>query len=184
MNDIEFDFSDILVRQNFIFQNEEIKTECLKNHGSFSILGKKFGPFEKGKEYRLKFFIASPFIAEGVLKIASSEKCDNLVVQRYAIAERDDQKLVRREKDHFLNMIKEFKVFMEKDVNKGVRPSVDMDRYKSYQINILDNRLLKLLKLTKTSLSPDNERRMTSSERILYSKVHTLITAWRSFFLT
>ncbi len=184
MNQIEVNFFDILQRENFAFQNTDIKTECLKNYGGCSILGKKFGPFEKGKDYKLKFFIAVPFINNNILKVASSEKCDNLDVQRYAISERDDQKLVRRERSFFLNAMREFKGFTKKDVEAGIRPNLDIDRYNSYLINILDGRLLKLLKLTKTPISPDNERRLTNSEKVLFKKVYSLISAWRSFFLS
>lgn len=175
---------DVLQRENFAFQNGEVKTECVKDHGGYTILGKKIGPFEKGKEYKLRFFIAVPFIKNNILKVAAGDKCDNLDVQRYAISERDDQKLVRRERPFFLNTIKEFKSFTKKEIEAGIRPSLDMDRYNSYLINILDSRLLKLLKLTKTPISPDNERRLTNSEKILFGKVFSLINAWRSFFLS
>ena len=58
MNKIEADLVDILNRFNFIFKNEDIYTECIKNNESLSILGEKFGPFEKGKKYKLKLFLA------------------------------------------------------------------------------------------------------------------------------
>ena len=46
---IEYEFLDSLRRINFIFRNEDIYTECIKNHKGFLILGDKLGPFEKGK---------------------------------------------------------------------------------------------------------------------------------------
>ena len=106
MKKIEEELSLNLNRVNFVFKNEEIITECLKNHGGFSLLGEQYGPFEKGNKYKLKYFLALPFIQNEVLKLNSSEKCDNIDVQRYAINERDDQKLSHfslelRKKPHF-----------------------------------------------------------------------------------
>ena len=180
---IEENFTDLLNRINISYLNEEIKTECIRNYNSFSLLGRKFGPFEKGKEYTLKFFLAIPFIEKNILKLSPSEKCDNVDVQRYAIAERDDQRLVKQETGFFLNKLKEFKKFMEKDIKAGIKPSLDLDRYNSYLINILDNRLLKVLKLTKTKLSMENERRLTNSENFLFLQISSIISTWKNFYL-
>lgn len=175
---------DSLNRVNFIFKNEAITTEGISDHIGFSILGESFGPFEKGKKYRLPYFVALPFIENNVLKIDSREKCDNTDVQRYAISERDDQKLLHRENKFFLNKIKEFRVFIEKEVIEKKIPKLDLDRFNSYSINIVDSRLLKLLKLARTSLSLSDERKLTTSERILFTKLFDVIKAWRNFFLS
>ena len=95
---------DDLKRINFIFKNKEIYTECVKFCEVITILGRKFGPFEKGKKYWLKFFLAIPFIENNILKITSSDKCDNVDVQRYSIAERDNQKLIQQENEYFYDM--------------------------------------------------------------------------------
>ena len=169
---------------NFIFKNEDISTEGISDYNGFSILGESFGPFEKGKKYRLPYFIALPFIENNILKIDSKEKCDNTDVQRYAISERDDQKLLYRENKLFLNKIKEFRFLVEKEANEKKIPKLDLDRFNSYSINIVDNRLLKLLKLARASLSLEDERKLTTSEKLLFSKLFEIIKIWRNFFLT
>ena len=166
-----------------MFKNEKITTECIKSYNGFSLLGESFGPFEKGKKYKLKLFSAMPFIENDILKVSESNKCDNIDVQRYAIGEKDDQKLIMRDDNFFLTKIKEFKVFMEKDIRIKNKPKIDFDRYNSYTANIIDSRLLKLLKLAKAELSLDDERRLTISEKLLYKNVYNLIKTWRNFFL-
>ena len=183
MEQIEIPLEDSLNRVNFIFKNEEITTEGISDHNGFSILGESFGPFEKGKRYRLPYFIALPFIENNILKIDSREKCDNIDVQRYAISERDDQKLLQRENKFFLNKIKEFRFFIEKEVIEKKTPKLDLDRFNSYSINIIDNRLLKLLKLARTNLSLNDERKLTNSEMLLFTKLFDILKAWRNFFL-
>jgi len=184
LDQIEIQLEDSLNRVNFIFKNEEITTEGISDHNGFSILGESFGPFEKGKKYRLPYFIALPFIENNILRIDSREKCDNTDVQRYAISERDDQKLLQRENRFFLNKIKEFRVFIEKEVIEKKIPKLDLDRFNSYSINIVDSRLLKLLKLARTSLSLNDERKLTTSEKLLFTKFFNVIKAWRNFYLT
>ncbi len=171
-----------LSRLNFIFQNEMIITECIKDFEGFSLLGESFGPFEKSKKYKLKLFSAIPFIEKDILKVATTEKCDNIDVQRYAITERDDLKLIKRNNNFFLNKIKEFKRFMENEVIKNNKPKIDFDRYNSYSSNIIDSRLLKLLKLSMAKLSLDDERRLTNSEKLLYTYLYNLIKIWRDFY--
>ena len=157
---------------------------CLKNYNGFSLLDEKFGPFEKGKEYRLNLFKAIPLIENEILKVNDEEKCDNNIVQRHAIAERDNQKLVRQESTFFLDKVREFRRFIEIEIQKGLRPHLDNDKYNSYIMSISDIRILKLLKLTKTELSLDDERRFTLSEQVLFGRIYKLVKAWREFYLS
>ena len=161
-----------------------MNTECVKDYAGFSLFGEQFGPFEKGKNYKIKLFIAIPFIENSILKIKSSEKCDNIDVQRHAIAERDTQQLIPQDTNYFLNKIKEFRNFMEKDILDEIKPRRDLENFNSYMMNIIDNRLLKLLRLTKTELSLDAERRLTNSEQFLFKRIHELVNTWRSFYLS
>ncbi len=184
MERFEEQLTTSLNRLNFIYRNEKISTECIKSFEGISILGEFFGPYEKGKKYKLKIFSAIPFIENDVLKVEQAEKCDNIDVQRYAIAERDDQRLIRRDNIQFLNKLKEFKRFMEYDIKKNHKPNIDLDRYNSYTSNIIDGRLLKILKLAKADLSLEDERRLTDSEKLLYKHLFNLIKKWRKFFLS
>ncbi|MFX1499144.1 MAG: hypothetical protein ACFFBH_16630 [Promethearchaeota archaeon] len=172
-----------LKRINFIFKHEEIITECIENFEAIDLFGESFGPFEKGHKYKLRFFTAIPFIQNKILKLTSEEKCDNVDVQRYAISERDDQKLIQQIKPYFLNRIKEFKSIMDFEVESNLKPKVDLDRYSSYTSNIIDSRLLKLLRLSKAELTLDDEQRLTLSEKALYTELYTIIKVWRDFFL-
>jgi hypothetical protein len=183
LNNIEHELSDVLNRLNFIFKNEEITTLCIKDYNGISIFNEKIKPFEKNKKYRLKFFIARIFIENNILTVAPNDKCDNIDVQRYAISEKDNQKLMQRDILHFLNKIREFRFFMEKDVKDGVKPMIDLDKFNSYLSNIIDNRLLKLLRLSKAKLTLDDEKRLTISELKLYRLIFDLLTTWKKFFL-
>ena len=183
MNSIEYRLIDSLKQINFIFKNEEINTECINDYDEFSVLGEKLGPFEKGKKYKLKFFIASILIKYNILKVALNEKCDNIDLQRYAGSERDSDKLIKREQNSFLNKIKEFRIFMEKEVKEGNKPQIFLDNYNSYFTNVLDSRLLKVLRMTKSLLNIDDEKRLTDSEILLYNHIRDLLNNWRNFFL-
>jgi len=184
LNKIEIQLKDSLNRVNFIFKNEEILTEGANDYVGCNILGESFGPFEKGKKYRLPYFVALPFIKNNILRIDSKEKCDNTDVQRYAMSERDDQRLIHRENKFFLNKIKEFRFLLEREVIENKIPKLDLDRFSSYSINLIDNRLLKLLKLARANLSLDDERKLTSSEKLLFTKLYEILSVWRDFFLT
>jgi len=72
---------------------------------------------------------------------------------------------------------------MDKDVKDGFKPIRDLENFNSYLMNIVDNRLLKILRLTKTELSIDDERRLTNSEQILFKRIRELVDTWRNFYL-
>ncbi|TFG02222.1 MAG: hypothetical protein EU539_13240 [Promethearchaeota archaeon] len=183
MNQIENELVDSLKRINFIFKNEEIHAECIKDYKGFSLLGETLGPFERGKKYKLKLFIAMIFIKNNILKVASNEKCDNVDLQRFAITERDNDKLVEQENKFFLDKIKEYRFFMKEEVENGKKPYQFLDNYNSYFVHLLDSRLLKLLRMSKSQLSLEDEKRLNRSELILFKKIHKIIKEWRKFYL-
>ncbi|MHA1282122.1 MAG: hypothetical protein ACTSVV_15595 [Promethearchaeota archaeon] len=183
MLSFEEDFLNTLKRIDFLFENQKILTECIKNYEGFTLFGEKIGPFVKGKKYELKFFLAKHLIKANILKVAPPEKCDHIDVQRYAIAERDDLKLVKWENNFFLNKIKAFSEFLEQEVKHNIRNKTDLDMFKSYALNVIDNRLLKLLRIAKTNLNLSDEARITIAEKELLTRISGLISIWRKFFV-
>ncbi|MFO8018611.1 MAG: hypothetical protein R6U96_08250 [Promethearchaeia archaeon] len=180
---LEKNFKLDLVRINFIYQNQPILTECVKKSKGFSLLGHMVGPFKKGKKYKLKYFIAAPLIKKKILEVVPDEKCDNVDVQRYAIRERDDQRIVYPKEKLFLNKLKEFREFLVKKVDDRIIPKTNLDRYNSYLSNLVDSRLLKLLKLSRSELSPADEKNLTDAEKMLNERIFKLINTWRKYFL-
>ncbi len=183
MYKLEDNLVEYLQRINFILKNEEILTECIKDMDGFTLFGEKFGPFEREKRYKLPLFKAIPFIENKTLRIASSEKLDHSDVQRFSIEDRDNEMLIERKDKYFLNKIKEFKKFLEKEVKDGEKTQEFLKNYTSYYSLLLDRRLLKLLNLSRTELSVDEERRLSKSEQFLYNQIYNLIKNWRTFFL-
>ncbi|MBD3193746.1 MAG: hypothetical protein GF317_01730 [Candidatus Lokiarchaeota archaeon] len=183
MLSLKDDLNDSLNRINFVYQNQEIQTECIRDFKGISILSKKLGSFKKGNQYRIKLFNAIPLIEHGILKIAAIEKCDNVDVQRYAISERDDRRLKELESKFFLNKVKEFKYFMEKNVRENNKPKATLDKFNSYMSNLIDSRLLKLLRLAQTELTIADEKKLTNSEEVFFKHISEIINTWRVFFL-
>ena len=185
MAKIEIPLDDALNRINFIFKNEEILTECVNNHEGVSFLGESFGPFEKGKRYKMKYFSAIPFIEKDILTINHEEKCDDKDIQRFAVNEVNiGEKLTKQDDPYFLVKLKEFRMLIEKAVNEKKKPKIDLDRYNSYTSNYIDNRLIKILKLSKTEISLEDEKKLTTSEKALFKIISDIIKNWRRFFLS
>lgn len=185
MSKIEIPLDDALKRINFIFKNDEILTECVSDYEGISFLGESFGPFEKGKRYKMRYFSAIPFIEKDILIISEDEKCDDKDIQRFAVYEVNvGEKLTKQEDPYFLVKLKEFRMIMEKAVNERKKPKIDLDRYNSYTSNYIDNRLVKIIKLSKTELSFEDEKKLTTSEKELYKIISKIMKNWRSFFLS
>ncbi|TFF98306.1 MAG: hypothetical protein EU547_01875 [Promethearchaeota archaeon] len=184
MLQIEESFTESLKRINFTFQNHKILTECIQDYKDINLFNTKLGPFKKGKKYSLKFFVAAHLINQNILKILPEERCDNVVVQRFAMRERENQELKELEDPLFLNKLKEFRRFIKLEMRKGEIPKFNFDKFNSFMANLIDSRLLKLLKLGSINLSVDDEHTLTSSEKVFYKKVSKLIKAWREFFLS
>ena len=79
--------------------------------------------------------------------------------------------------------------FMQHDtaiaINKNSCVCIMLKKYLiKFSINIIDSRLLKMLRLARSELSVDDERKLTNSEKLLYRKLSELIKVWRAFFLS
>ena len=180
---IEIPLDDALKRINFMFKNNEILTECINSHQGISFLGESFGPFERGKRYKMRYFAAMSFIERDILTIAIDEKCDDKDIQRFAVNEVNvGEMLTKQEDPYFLTKLKEYRVIMEKSVNERKIPKIDLDRYNSYTSNYIDTRLVKILKLSKTDISLDDEKKLTNSEISLFKIISKIIRNWRKYF--
>ena len=183
MKDLKAQLKEELRRIELKFKNERVLTKCVKNHDGVQMLGDKIGPFKKDKKYKLKFFEALPFIKNDILIIDESERIDNVAVQRHAIAERDNHGLMGKDSKYFLTKIKHFKFFMEKEVLDKLKPQEFLDRFNSFFSNLIDARLLKLLKLAKAKIGAEEERKMTHSEQLIFELLRQIILVWRKSFL-
>ncbi|MHA1725089.1 MAG: hypothetical protein ACTSYC_12580 [Promethearchaeota archaeon] len=183
MNLISQNLINSLRRINLIFQHEIIQTYCIKDYNGFELLGYSFTKFKRNNKYNLPFYLAFPFIERNILSVSPSDKCDHLDVQRYAFNEKNEQKLANPEQEFLLNKIKEFKTIMKNDVEKGFKTNLAMDNFNSYYSNLLDTRLLKILKLAISEFSLEDEKKLTNSEKILLKMLSNLIKTWRKFFL-
>ena len=183
MYKLEDNLTEFLQRINFILKNEDILTQCIKDMDGFTLFGEKFGPFEKEKRYKLPFYKAIPFIENKILSIAPNDRLSHSDVQRFSIEDRDNDMIIDRKDKFFLNKIKEFKKFLEKEVQDGTKAQEFLKNYNSYSSLLLERRLLKLLNLSRTELSFDEEDRLTTSEQFLYNQIYKLIKNWRNFFI-
>ncbi len=183
MDYIHHNLTDSLRRINFIFQNEIVLTDCLREYEGIDFLGYKLNSFQKGKKYNLPFFLAAPLIKNNILEVFTSDKCDHLDVQRYAINEGNEQKLFHQEQKFLYNKIKEFKAFIKNDVKNGYKTNMALDNYNSYFLNIIDTRLLKLMKLINSQISLDDEKRITLSEKVLVDIFSKMVKTFRNYFL-
>jgi len=60
---------------------------------------------------------------------------------------------------------------------------MDLDRFNSFTSDIIDNRLLKVLRLARIELSANDERRLTQAEKLLFKHIYKLIDTWKKYFL-
>ncbi|MHA1802964.1 MAG: hypothetical protein ACTSU4_00345 [Promethearchaeota archaeon] len=183
MNLISQNLINSLRRINLIFQHEIIQTYCVKDYNGFELLGYSFPKFKNNNKYNLPFFLALPLIEKNILSVSPADKCDHLDVQRHAFNEKNEQQLANPEQEFLLNKIKEFKTIMKNDVDKGIKTNLAMDNFNSYYSNLIDTRLLKILKLAISEFSLEEEKKLTTSERILIKMLSNLIKTWRNFFL-
>ena len=83
MHRVEEKFIDTMKRMDFLFKNEDLITECVKNFDGINLSGENFGPFIKGNKYRMPLFEALPFIEHDILKIENSATHHSVIIMGF-----------------------------------------------------------------------------------------------------
>ncbi|UCC58978.1 MAG: DNA replication complex GINS family protein [Candidatus Bathyarchaeum sp.] len=172
----------IIIRDaDFVYENTPIKIVANRNSPEIDLPGVKIGPFEKGKEYEVRFWIAQELKKSGIAHIREEEPLDVKMLNTIKWKEgiQAAKRVTALPEDFYPKLRRYLEELNEEAIKKPEKREI-YEKTKKLADDITRTRVKKIVSLAssprQTSQILGN---LTKEERMLYDNLHEKISKWR-----
>ena len=176
------DASDVSLKDfDFMFENSTVKVVANRNSPEITIADLKVGPFEEGNEYELLFWVAQELEKARIVRFRREEMLDMQQLHKIHWKERVQgiSRMAELPED-FYPRLRRYLARLRENALKN--PDKMREYMKASQLarDIINNRVKKVVSLASIP-TPTNQflKNLTAEERILYERLHEIISSWR-----
>lgn len=177
----ESDLRSLIEHSDFMFENNLVNVVAIINHPKIELVGLSIGPFEEGKDYNIRLWIAQELERDGVVKIKEGA-LDATKLYRIQWTERIQavSQLSSLPEDFYPKLRR-----MIEDLRSASKTSPEKMREYEYaqnlSLDIINCRLKKIISLASSSTQESlTLKNLTLEERDLYERIRRIINEWRS----
>lgn len=170
---------------DFMFENKLVKIIINRNCPEIQLVGVKVGPFEEGKEYEVKNWVAKELERAGIARVGEEELLD--AVKLHKISWKESIQQSRQVSPLEADFYPRLRRYLASLKRKAVRNPEKMREYEKatrLSRDILNCRLRKIVSLAS---SPAQTNQILSNlaleERELYKQLYEIIDEWKSKIL-
>jgi hypothetical protein len=171
---------------DFVFENKPVKIVANRNSPAIDLLGTKVGPFQEGKEYEVKFWVASELKKAGVAHIRIDDPLNLMMLNKIHWKERvqTSQRLTSLPEEFYPELRRFLKELNEEAIKKPEKRG-DYDKAKNISEDITRMRLKKIVALASSGRDQTGEilRTLTKEEKYVYDCLHKIISKWKTEIL-
>lgn len=163
----------------FLFENRFVKVIAQRNMPKMDLVGLSIGPFEEGREYEVRFWIARLLEEEGIVKIQDADRDEISSLHRIHFAERRASTPTQIPSDFYprawrlLNQLKS-------SSTKNAEKMLEYEHVRNLLRDIINVRVNKIIALALLQL-PETQalKNLTLEEKALYEHISKGISEWR-----
>jgi hypothetical protein len=172
---------------DFTYENSPIKIIANRNHPEIELAGTKIGPFEEGREYDIKYWIAHELERAGIIHILPEEQLDlrklnNIHWKESGIVHA--KQLSSLEADFYPKLRRYLAGLKRSAIGGNTEKTFEYQKASRMAQDIVNCRLQKIVSLAS---SPEQNnltlKDMATEEHILYENLHTFIRDWKGSIL-
>lgn len=168
-----------------MFENNPVKIVTHRNCPEIQLVGVKVGPFEEGKEYEVKHWIAKELERAGVARVREEELLDAVKLHKISWKESIQQaRQVSPLEEDFYPRLRRYLASLK---GEAVRSPEKMREYgKSTRLSrdIVNCRLRKIVSLASSPAQTNQTlNNLARDERILYERLYAIINDWKTKIL-
>ena len=170
---------------DFIFKNTPVKIVMNRNCPEIELAGLKVGPFQEGKEYEVRFWIARELEKAGIARFREEELLDLVKLNKIHWKERvqSTQQIAFLPED-FYPRLRRYLADLKMGAIKKPEKMRDYEKARRLSRDIINLRLKKIVSLASAPAQTNQIlRNLTKEERVIYERLHTIISAWRTRIL-
>jgi hypothetical protein len=170
---------------DFVFKNRSVKIVANRDNPKIDLPGMKVGPFKKGKEYEVRFWVAQELKKAGIAHLRLNEPLDLMMLNKIHWKEsvQASQRVTSLPEDFYPKLRLYLEELNEKAIKK-VEYRRDYEKARNLSDDITRTRLKKIVSLAS---SPAQTRQilgnLTKEELALYDYLYEKISKWRTEIL-
>jgi hypothetical protein len=171
---------------DFVFENAPVKIVANRNSPAIDLPGTKVGPFQEGKEYEVKLWIATELKKAGIAHIRMEDPLDLTMLNKIQWKERvqASQRLTSLPEEFYPKLRRCLEELNEEAIKKPEKRA-DYDKAKNLSDDITRMRLKKIVALASSGRDQAGQilRSLTKEETYVYECLHKIINEWKTEIL-
>ncbi|MDH5389850.1 MAG: hypothetical protein OEX10_01685 [Candidatus Bathyarchaeota archaeon] len=170
---------------DFIFKNTPVKIVVNRNCPEIKLAGLKVGPYQEGKEYEVKFWIAQELKRAGIARFREEELLDLMKLNKIHWKERvQASQQVAALPEDFYPRLRRYLADLKSGAIKKPETMRDYEKARRLSRDIINLRLKKIVSLA-SSPAQTNQilGNLTREERVVYERLYGIISEWRAEIL-
>lgn len=175
-----FSIKNKLKRDQNEYIHQKVDVIVIKEFPTFTILGKRIGPFKLGHPMTIEQYIARILVEEGIVKFDDSSQLDRKGIQKINFKESTNPELGKIAEDFIYTQAREQLEITNSLYEQGKVPRQDFKQLLSDVNDLIRVRLAKINRLAVQNGRSQSERFLTQEEKILYEEISEKIQEWKA----
>jgi len=170
---------------DFTFENTPVKIVVNRNCPEIELAGLKVGPFQEGKEYEVRFWIARELEKAGIARFRKEELLDLVKLNKIHWKERvQSTQQISSLPEDFYPRLRRYLADLKRGAVKKPEKMRDYEKARRLSRDIINLRLKKIVSLASAPAQTNQIlNNLTREERVVYRSLHETISEWRKEIL-
>lgn len=170
---------------DFMFENKPVKILINRNCPEIQLVGVKVGPFEEGKEYEVKYWVAKELERAGIARIREEELLDAVKLHKISWKESIQQaRQVSPLEEDFYPRLRRYLASLKRRAVGNPEKMREYEKAKRLSRDIVNCRLRKIVSLASSPAQTNQTlNNLAREERVLYKLLYEIINEWKSKIL-
>jgi hypothetical protein len=166
---------------DFIFENRPLTVVANRNEAEIELAGLSVGPFEEGKEYEVRFWVAQELQRAGIVRFREEDTLDVVKLHKTHWKERvQPSNKVSPLPEEFYPRLRRYLVYLENASSNNSERMRDYEKSLRISRDVVNCRVKKIVSLASSPpLTAQRLQSLTPEERTLYHRLHRIISEWR-----
>ncbi len=170
---------------DFIFENNPVKVIANRNEAELELAGLKVGPFEEGREYELRFWVAQELEEAGIVRFREEDVLDVVKLHKIHWKERvQPTNQVSSLPEEFYPHLRRYLACLKNTAQSNSGRLKDLEKSMQIALDVVNCRVKKIVSLASSPpLTAQALQSFTPEERVLYHRLFRLIEEWKNKIL-
>jgi len=166
---------------DFMFENKPVKIIINRNCPEIQLVGVKIGPFEEGKEYEIKHWVAKELERAGIARVREEELLDAVKLHKIFWKESIQQaRQVSPLEEDFYPRLRRYLASLKRKAISNPEKLKEYDKARRLSRDIVNCRLRKIVSLASSPAQTNQTlNNLAREERELYKQLYEIINEWK-----